>query len=140
MQQIAQELAGFPGRKYVTWAGGRLPFSVSDNSMQLAPANLDSLAGMLPMYEHTRQLLNDAQISLYPVDVKGLQVLTILSASACNPGKNFGCHMNFKQSDTLATLQTLASATGPAHVSTPIVEQLNCNCPEELDLPDREWK
>jgi VWFA-related protein len=112
MQQIAQALAGFPGRKALIWAGGGFPFSVSDNTMQLAPAGRDSLADVLPMYEHTWQLLNDAQIALYPVDVKGLQTVTTPSASVRNPGKNYGRNMSWRQMDTQATLQTFASMTG----------------------------
>ena len=73
MQQVAQALAGFPGRKSLIWAGGGFPFNVSDNTMQLAPAGRDTLTDVLPMYEHTWQLLNNAQIALYPLDVKGLQ-------------------------------------------------------------------
>ena len=112
MQQVAQALAGFPGRKSLIWAGGGFPFSVSDNTMQLAPAGRDSLSDVLPMYEHTWQLLNDAQIALYPVDVKGLQVVTLPSASVRNPGKNYGRNMSWRQMDTQATLQTFASMTG----------------------------
>jgi hypothetical protein len=112
MQQVAQNLAGFPGRKSLIWAGGGFPFSVSDNTMQLAPAGRDSLADVLPLYEHTWKLLNDAQIALYPVDVKGLQVVTTPSASVRNPGKNYARNMSWRQMDTQSTLQTFASMTG----------------------------
>ena len=112
MQQIAQSLAGFPGRKSLIWASGGFPFSVSDNTMQLAPAGRDTLSDVLPMYEHTWQLLNDAQIALYPVDVKGLQTVGMASASVRNPGKNYGRNMNWKNLDTQATLETFASMTG----------------------------
>jgi VWFA-related protein len=112
MQQISQALAGFPGRKSLIWAGGGFPFSVSDNTMQLAPAGRDSLADVLPMYEHTWQLLNEAQIALYPLDVKGLQVATMPSASVRNPGKNYARNMSWRQMDTQSTLQTFASMTG----------------------------
>jgi len=112
MQQIAQALAGFPGRKSLIWASGGFPFSVSDNTMQLAPAGRDSLTDVLPMYEHTWQLLNDAQIALYPVDVKGLQVVVMPSASVRNPGNNYGRNMSWRNLDTQATLQTFASMTG----------------------------
>jgi VWFA-related protein len=112
MQQVSQALAGFPGRKSLIWAGGGFPFSVSDNTMQLAPAGRDSLTDVLPMYEHTWQLLNDAQIALYPVDVKGLQVVSAPSASVRNPGKNYARNMNWRNLDTQSTLQTFASMTG----------------------------
>lgn len=112
MQQLSQALAGFPGRKSLIWAGGGFPFGVSDNTMQLAPAGRDSLVDVLPMYEHTWQLLNAAQIALYPLDVKGLQVSTIPSASVRNPGKNFARNMSRRRMDTESTLLTFASMTG----------------------------
>jgi VWFA-related protein len=112
MQQLAQGLAGFPGRKSLIWAGGGFPFSVSDNTMQLAPAGRDSLSDVLPLYEHTWQLLNDAQISLYPVDVKGLQVVVMPSAAVSKPGKNYARNMSWRQLDTQATFQTFAAMTG----------------------------
>ncbi|HKM47354.1 MAG TPA: VWA domain-containing protein [Terriglobales bacterium] len=112
MQQVAQALGGFPGRKSLIWAGGGFPFSVSDNTMQLAPAGRDSLTDVLPLYEHTWQLLNDAQIALYPVDVKGLQTVTMPSASVRNPGKNYGRNMTTRNLDTQGTFETFASMTG----------------------------
>jgi VWFA-related protein len=111
MQQVAQALAGFPGRKSLIWASGGFPFNVSDNTMQLAPAGRDTLSDVLPMYEHTWQLLNDAQISLYPVDVKGLQVL-MPSASVSNPGQNYHRNMSWRNLDTQAAFQTFAGMTG----------------------------
>jgi len=111
MQQVAQSLTGLPGRKSLIWAGGGFPFSVSDNTMQLAPAGRDTLTDVLPLYEHTWQLLNDAQIALYPLDVKGL-LITSPTASVRNPGKNYVRNMSWRQIDTQATLQTFAEATG----------------------------
>ena len=88
MQQVAQALAVFPGRKSLIWASGGFPFSVSDTTMQLAPAGRDTLSDVLPLYEHTWQLLNDAQIALYPVDVKGLQNRCLCPAPpSATPGK-----------------------------------------------------
>jgi VWFA-related protein len=112
MQQISQAMAGFPGRKSLIWAAGGFPFSVSDNTMQLAPAGRDSLADVLPMYEHTWQLLNDAQIALYPLDVKGLQVATMPDASVRRPGTNYSRNMRWRLLDTQATFQTFATMTG----------------------------
>jgi VWFA-related protein len=112
MQDVAQALAAFPGRKSLIWASGGFPFSVSDTTMQLAPAGRDSLIDVLPMYDHTWQLLNDAQIALYPVDVKGLQVVGLPSASVRNPGRNYTRNMSSRNLDTQATFQTFASMTG----------------------------
>jgi VWFA-related protein len=112
MQQVAQALAGFPGRKSLIWASGGFPFNVSDNTMQLAPAGRDTLSDVLPMYERTWDLLNNAQIALYPVDVKGLQVVGTPTASVRNPGRNYGRNMSNRDLDTRATLQTFAAMTG----------------------------
>jgi VWFA-related protein len=111
MQQVAQAVAGFPGRKSLIWAGGGFPFSVSDNTMQLAPAGRDSITDVLPLYERTWKLLNDAQIALYPIDVKGLQT-NIASASVRNPGRNYNRNVSWRQLDTQSTLQTFAQMTG----------------------------
>ena len=116
MQQLAQSLAGFPGRKSLIWAGGGFPFNVSDNTMQLAPAGRDSLADVLPLYERTWQLLNDAQISLYPLDVKGLTSNNPpASIGVPNNPQHPGAYsrsVNWRQLDTQATLETFAAATG----------------------------
>jgi hypothetical protein len=112
LQQIAQAVAGIPGRKALIWASGGFPFSVSDTTMQLAPAGRDTLSDVYPMYEHTWQLLNNAQIALYPVDVNGLQVTTVPSASLGNPGRNFGRHASWRQLDTQGTFEIFASTTG----------------------------
>jgi VWFA-related protein len=112
MQELSQELAGFPGRKSLLWAGGGFPFHVSDDTMLLAPVGRDTLVDLLPLYEHTWQLLNAAQIALYPVDVKGLQVLVMANASVRNPGPNYARNVTRRHYDTQATLDVFASMTG----------------------------
>ena len=112
LQTVAQALAGVPGRKSLIWASGGFPFNVSDNTMQLAPAGRDTLADVLPLYERTWQLLNDAEISLYPVDVKGLQVTSMAGAPVRNPGKNYSRRMQNRQFDTQSSFQTFAEMTG----------------------------
>src|SRR5580700_5868401 len=112
LQTVAQALAGVPGRKSLIWASGGFPFSVSDNTMQLAPAGRDTLADVLPLYERTWQLLNDAEIALYPVDVKGLQVTSMAGAPVRNPGKNYSRRMQNRQFDTQSSFQTFAEMTG----------------------------
>jgi VWFA-related protein len=116
MQQVAQALGGYPGRKSLIWASGGFPFTVS-GSMGIAPAGRETLADVLPMYERTWDLLNNAQISLYPVDVKGLRVVGMPSAATSggssmrNPSHSFS-HASSRQMDTQATFQTFASMTG----------------------------
>ena len=63
---IAWSLAGVPGRKSVVWATGGFPFYLG------SPSTVALDAGLAPLYERTMEALNDAQISVYPVDVGGL--------------------------------------------------------------------
>jgi VWFA-related protein len=117
MQQLAQSLVGLPGRKALIWAGGGFPFRVSDTTMQLAPAGRESLTDVLPLYERTWQLLNDAQIALYPVDVKGMQS-NMPSASIRMPSlpnrkpSGYMRRIGWQQVDTQSTFEIFAAATG----------------------------
>jgi VWFA-related protein len=62
---IAWSLSGVPGRKSLVWATGSFPFTL-DSPSSLPGGNLSVL------YERTMEALNDAQVSVYPVDVRGL--------------------------------------------------------------------
>ena len=62
---IAWSLSGIPGRKSLIWATGGFPFTIS-NPAAVPGGYLSAL------YERTMQALTAAQISVYPVDVRGL--------------------------------------------------------------------
>ncbi len=63
---IAWSVCGVPGRKSLVWATGSFPFYVESGS----PGPADPRLALL--YERTMEALNDAQISVYPIDVRGL--------------------------------------------------------------------
>jgi VWFA-related protein len=136
LQQFSQALAGIPGRKSLIWASSGFPFSVSDTTMMIAPiggamqpsrpvrakgggeniqigaAARANVIDVLPEYERTWQMLDRAQIALYPLDVAGLQLVDLGGASVNNPGRNYGRNMQLRHEDTLATFQTFAAMTG----------------------------
>ena len=61
---LAWSLSGVPGRKSLVWLTGSFPFPLESES---------SLPGMwADLYEKTMQALNNAQVSIYPVDARGL--------------------------------------------------------------------
>jgi len=62
---IAWALSGVPGRKSLIWATGGFPFAM--DSPSTVPGGYLSL-----LYERTMLALNEAEISVYPVDVRGL--------------------------------------------------------------------
>jgi VWFA-related protein len=63
---IAWSLSGIPGRKSLVWATGGFPFYL--DSFASVPG--DNTLRVL--YERSLKALNDAQISVYPLDVRGL--------------------------------------------------------------------
>jgi VWFA-related protein len=62
---IAWSLSGMPGRKSLIWATGGFPF-LMDSPSAVPGGNLSVL------YERAMAALNEAQVSIYPVDVRGL--------------------------------------------------------------------
>lgn len=62
---IAQSLSGVPGRKSLIWATGGFPFSID------SPATVPG-GYLSTLYERTMLALNESQISVYPVDIRGL--------------------------------------------------------------------
>jgi VWFA-related protein len=64
---IAESLSGIPRRKALIWATGSFPFYM--NSPDTSPVNTPAAA---QMYERAIAALNQAQISVYPVGVRGL--------------------------------------------------------------------
>ncbi|MGB6248310.1 MAG: VWA domain-containing protein [Terriglobales bacterium] len=62
---IAWSLSGVPGRKSLIWATGGFPFIM--DSPSAVPGGYLSV-----LYERAMEALNDAQVSVYPVDVRGL--------------------------------------------------------------------
>lgn len=117
LQQIARAYAAIPGRKAVIWASGGFPFSIDDLSNLLAGNPLPRpsyLSDILPLYEKTWRALNDANIALYPVDVRGLvagglSVATHVTASNLQREERRAA---WAHQDTIATFEQFADMTG----------------------------
>ena len=107
---VAWALSGIPGRKSVIWATGGFPFYI-DSPGAVPGGYLSTL------YERAMQMMNDAQISVYPIDVRGL-VNTSPSADVAarlRPGPAASQQLlarNWLQGSTLDTLRDFADMTG----------------------------
>jgi VWFA-related protein len=114
MQQIAQSCAGMPGRKELLWASAGFPFSMNELSMviNIDGPKLDSYSDISAYYEKTWKALNQAQVSVYPVDVRGLTNPMMVDASIRNPRQDYYDHKQWMNTQTLATFQTFAQTTG----------------------------
>jgi hypothetical protein len=108
---IAWALSGIPGRKSLIWATGGFPFVIG------APNTVPG--GYLSMvYERAMEALSDANISVYPVDVRGLvntSPLTDVSRSRVRTGADLVRQMNNRswlQQSSIDTLNEFAEMTG----------------------------
>jgi VWFA-related protein len=108
MLAIALSLEGIPGRKSLIWATGSFPFTL-DSPASVPGGNLSML------YERTLEALNDAQVSVYPIDVKGL----VSTSDAAYSGEykdtyvsDGGATRNWLQNSSVESLQNFADMTG----------------------------
>jgi VWFA-related protein len=108
---IAWSLSGVPGRKSLIWATGGFPFSI--DSPSTVPGGYLS-----ELYERTMLALNDAQVSVYPVDVRGLVNVSIFaegarsgSVTGLNASRQLSNRMWLHQSK-IDTLNDFADMTG----------------------------
>jgi len=81
LDQIARFLSAVPGRKNLVWLSGSFPAGIAPDPD--APFNGNDLvraySGKL---KETADLLNASQVAVYPVDVRGLMVNPMYSASS----------------------------------------------------------
>ena len=108
---IAHYVSGIPGRKALIWATGGFPF-LMDSPSSTPGGALSSL------YERTMAALNQAQVSIYPVDVRGL-VSNSPVVDATFSGGHLGPQMmnaalgrSWLHASTVGTLQDFAAMTG----------------------------
>ncbi len=108
---IAWSLSGVPGRKSLIWATGSFPFNL-DSPSSLPGGSLSIL------YERTMEALNQAQVSVYPVDVRGL-VSTTPTADATYSGNLSGpgfadaaAGRSWLQTSSVQSLENFAEMTG----------------------------
>jgi VWFA-related protein len=107
--QIAWSMSGVPGRKSLIWATSGFPFYLGSPGM-VPGGRLSTL------YERAMETLNDAQIAVYPVDVRGL-VSTFPGADTADRRAGAAFAGNLRERDwlrfsTIATLQQFAEMTG----------------------------
>jgi VWFA-related protein len=111
-QQIAQQLSGIPGRKSLFWITGSFPFDIDNTGGSI------SVGTPFDAYQRTMQLLNTANISLYPVDARGLVVAGEIDASmkvsreAMRALPEYMARESHAHQQTLDTMRIFADTTG----------------------------
>ncbi len=109
---IAYSLSGVPGRKSLIWATGGFPFNI--DSPATVPGGYLSL-----LYERTMLALNEAQISVYPVDIRGLVNTSSIADGTRSTSANARLHSTqiqlnrqWLQQSKFDTLNDFADMTG----------------------------
>jgi VWFA-related protein len=116
LQQIAQSLAGLPGRKSLVWASSGYPFSsIVKQSRGGVKYDFSQVNEALTLDAYTTHLLSVANIAMYPVDARGL---TNTPWDSIDPSHKYspteGEKMARQQTnqDVLTTFERLAAGTG----------------------------
>ncbi len=117
-QHIAASVAGIPGRKALLWVSSGFPFSISQTDT--APA----LGSVIDSYERTWRVLNQAQVAVYPIDVRYLTNPKFHGVdepgtkhlpwepTGDDPYTDILMRDDKEQQEILTTLQNFADATG----------------------------
>lgn len=116
LQQIALSLSGLPGRKSLVWASSGFPFtSMYRQSRSGVVYDFSQVSEATALDAYTTQLLNAANISMYPVDARGLKNT---AWDAIEPGHKYSPTnaekegRNLANQDVLTTFERLAAGTG----------------------------
>lgn len=117
-QQLAASVAGIPGRKALLWVSSGFPFSISQSD------NAPSRGTVMDSYESTWRMLNQAQVAVYPIDVRSLTNPKFhgldepgtkhmpWEATGDDPYTDILLRDDKEQQEILTTLQNFADATG----------------------------
>ena len=122
--QVAKAFAGIPGRKSLIWATAGFPYSLSSPSMLMCePAcPAQQRTEVQPLYDRLLRTMNDAQISIYSVDLRSLTAnnfdAAAPSSTFTHPGEigvqgyDRASEAQWRLNDTTTTLQLFADNTG----------------------------
>jgi VWFA-related protein len=107
LQHIAQSLKAVPGRKSLVWITASFPFNWEE------PESIDA-GQSVGYYQRTIQLLEEANVAVYPVDARGLEPLG-LPGSQLGHVRNVGVFMSRQfaaQTSSIQTMEQIAEMTG----------------------------
>jgi VWFA-related protein len=116
LQQIALSLSGLPGRKSLVWASSGYPFSSFVRQGRTAVRyDFSQISEASSLDAYTTQLLNSSNISMYPVDARGLKNTAWDAIDPAHKYSPTAAEKDYRQQanqDVLTTFERLASATG----------------------------
>ncbi len=118
LEQIARAYGGLPGRKALVWVSSGFPLAVSQPPLTVSrrrtKPQVNDISSVLPAYDKAWKELNEAQIALYPVDVRGLSNSAFVDASKkiTNQNQSYLASQQWWDEETINTFRTFAKETG----------------------------
>ena len=124
MNELSHYLGGIPGRKNLIWFSGSFPLSIFPDATISHPFAV--VSNMDEEYRQTANLLARSQVAVYPIDARGLKVLTTSIAKDTYVVRNPGSAAASAQSkliqdnanENATMLQMAADTGGQAFINT----------------------
>jgi VWFA-related protein len=118
-QAIATHLANIPGRKNIVWLTTGFPFAVSadptapgmrfNRASETLELGGQPITSMSPQMQKAARAFNNANMAIYPVDIRGLMTPPEFSATA----RTFTDHPNVSIGQTeITSMEDIAERTG----------------------------
>lgn len=108
LEEIANHLAGIPGRKNLVWVSGAFPFVIPQ--AHSAPLIMDTAIN------RAARAINGADVAVYPVDIRGLSPAPNPTSATATTAKGSTAPQVFTTVATISpnqdTMRALAGATG----------------------------
>ncbi len=110
IEAIANHVAVVPGRKSLVWVSGGFPLQIGLDHLGRADRISQSVT---PDVQRAIRALNHANVSIYPVDVHGVEVSSGIDPAQRGPGSGSGVDSSFfDRQNRLDTYRDLADRTG----------------------------
>jgi VWFA-related protein len=84
-EELARYMAGVPGRKKVLWLSAAFPLGQFPAQGGLDAGAFHGQRNFIPLISKTMNLLASAHVSVYPVDIRGVQLNTIADVAEERP-------------------------------------------------------
>jgi len=108
IEAIANHVAVVPGRKSLVWVSGGFPLQIGLDHLGRGDRISQSAA---PDVQHAIRALNQANVSIYPIDVHGVEIAAGIDPSQRGPGSGVDSSF-FNRQNRLDTFRDLADRTG----------------------------
>lgn len=113
LAQIGRFLAGVQGRKNLIWYSGSFPAGILPNP-DVSPGRDDAIRNYGERMRAATNLLNSAEVAVYPVDARGLQTNSAFTAanSGRPPSNNTPLSFGGQLASEFATMDSIGDQTG----------------------------